>query len=152
MTEGMDSCIKSNIVFFLGMRGWFLCNDVHKGKNFEPCLLELGWVGHIFDKTSPFMKTIAGSRRTEGTRIHVLVRGRRRKRQMEWSNRNEKDSLRGYLPSLLAKKVQQKERLALRPSMVSQHIPGRQQSMPLWALSFHNPRPLSLCFADPLCQ
>lgn len=23
---------------------------------------------------------------------------------------------------------------------------------PLWALSFHNPRPLSLCFADPLCQ
>lgn len=23
---------------------------------------------------------------------------------------------------------------------------------PLWALSFHNPRPHSLCFADPLCQ
>lgn len=78
------------------------------------------------------MKTIASSRRTQGGHKDPrMVRGRRRARQMECSSRNEKDSLHGYLPSLLAKKVQQKERLALWPSTVSQHIPSRQQSMPL---------------------
>lgn len=42
------------------------------------------------------------------------------------------------------------------PRLVSTFLANNKACLcldePLWALSFHNPRPLSLCFADPMCQ
>lgn len=80
---------------------------------------------------------------------------------MEHRGRDEMDSMCSYLPSLLAKKKKKKYnkgegwRCGL-PRLVSTFLVDNKACLcldePLWALSFHNPRPHSLCFSDPLCQ
>lgn len=76
---------------------------------------------------------------------------------MDCSAQRELDSLHSYLPSLLAKKYNKRGgwRCGL-PRLVSAFLANNKACFCLdellWALSFHNPRPLGLCFADPLCE